>query len=248
MSAAPVDKSQAELIAEWDRLASLRHRQIVSGLDATFSHVLMPAVVAMAAPELDGGVILDVGCGTGELSSVLSKRASSVVGVDPSPVSIEIASAGRAENCRFVNLTIVDFARSCTTAFDLAIANMVLMDCLDLVGAIKAVASVLRPGAILVSTVTHPCFWPEYWGYKCERWFDYSREIQIEAPFKISAERSAILSTHVHRPLHSYFDAITQSGFTIERIVEPMPGPNWQGQAWAFPRYLGFRARRLEGR
>ena len=49
-------------------------------------------VVVAAANPSEGDVILDLGCGTGEVSVVLARRAKKLIGIDISPAMLEIAS------------------------------------------------------------------------------------------------------------------------------------------------------------
>ncbi|MGH7048647.1 MAG: hypothetical protein ACREE2_19920, partial [Stellaceae bacterium] len=55
-------KSYAEMIPEWDRLAEERHRQIASGEDISFEHIIIPTIWRLLQ-GLDLTVFLDVGSG-----------------------------------------------------------------------------------------------------------------------------------------------------------------------------------------
>ena len=126
--------------------------------------------------------------------------------------------------------------------FSLAVANMSLMAVVHLDKCIDALARSLRPGGRLVFTITHPCFWPQYWNYSKE-WFCYGEENVIEAPFHISLDHSdQFLTTHVHRPLNYYISTLESSGFRIVRMLEPMPSSAVEKlypRPWEYPRFLG---------
>ncbi len=102
-------------------------------------------------------VVLDAGCGTGYLSRQLHEKGAIVTGVDFSTKMIEIA---RQKNQK------IDFhADSCSKletldgeAFDLVIANYVLMDVQDLKGTMRAFNRVLKPDGIAIVVFSHPCF------------------------------------------------------------------------------------------
>ena len=49
--------------------------------------------------------------------------------------------------------------------------------------------------------ITHPFFWPKYWGYESEEWYKYNEEIFIENEFSISFEKEMGKTTYIHRPL-----------------------------------------------
>ena len=110
---------------------------------------------------------------------------------------------------------------------------------------IAAVAKLLRDDGMFVFTLTHPWFWPSYWGYDKAPWFDYSREIAIEAPFRISLQQSSLVTTHFHRPVGHYLDALTDAGLALTKLAEPLPNERDRGRYpadWQFPRFLAGRA------
>jgi len=251
LAAHPVaPRSNAELAAEWDTLAEERSRDTYSGTDLSFSRVLLPTVLDMVS-ALKAKTVLDVGSGTGALTKQLSLMFPDVTGVDASPVSVAIARQAApsvGEGLRFVHSTIEEFAPD-VAQFDLAIANMVLMDTADLTATLSAIARLLRPGGAFIWTITHPWFWPKYWGYQDEPWFRYDRELFIESTFRTSTATSAHTSTHVHRPLARYFRELLDLGFTVDDVREPIPtGADMDRypEDWLYPRFIAVRCRMAE--
>lgn len=102
---------------------------------------------------------------------------------------------------------------------------------------LAAIHRCLQPNGILVFTIAHPCFWPTYWGYAEAPWFEYDAEIAIAAPFRIAAEGTALVTTHVHRPLQQYLSALRTSGFELERFRELI------GRGFALPRFVAMQWR-----
>ncbi len=192
--------------------------------------------------------VLDVGCGTGVLTEHLFSRSEKITGIDLSSVSIKIAeeTCSGIANISFHNCSAEDLAnQSKVPRFTTVVANMVLMDCLDLNSFVEAAASLTVPGGHFIATITHPWFWPIYWGYAEADWFNYHREIVIEAPFRISTEITDRVTTHVHRPLHKYQNCLTSLGFIVDEILEPLPDEEVHSlypDKWRFPRFLAFRA------
>ena len=242
-----VGKSLADIAHEWDQLAYIRRDQIASGKDLSFRYVLLPAI-----RELLKGCslkrVLDLGCGTGYLSSELAAISGEVTAVDVSSRSIEIAREACADslNASFFLGSAEEFADQWSgPSFNTAVANMTLMDCLDLDSFILAVSRMITTDGCLVATITHPYFWPYYRGYADEGWFSYDQEIVIESPFRISTELTSHLTTHVHRPLASYLSSLSRAGFEVDSILEPIPDNRIQTlyrDRWKYPRFLGFRA------
>jgi trans-aconitate methyltransferase len=240
-------RTETQFAHEWDKLALLRADHILSGKDLSFTSILIPCIIDLSRVSPKESVI-DVGCGIGVLSEILSHRASRVVGVDSSSLSIKTATDlyGDIPNIQFLNLTLSSFAsRNQSNSFQLAIANMFLMNVPDLETTLSQLHDLLSPGGHLVFTVTHPCFWPFYWGYASEPWFRYNKEMPVESTFRISLESyGGLRSTHFHRPLEFYLDALRTEGFNVDHILEPMPSKELEAkypQPWAFPRFLGVR-------
>lgn len=248
MSTRPaIGKSSTDIAREWDEIARVRYRQIVSGQDLSFNNVLLPTIrTLLEGINLES--VLDVGCGTGQLTRELAAMSGKLVAVDSSARSIEIArrvcfSSG---NVSFHFSSVEEYARHWSgSRFTTAVANMTLMTCLDLESFVEAVARVVAPSGCFVATITHPWFWPHYRGYANADWFSYSKEIVLEGPFNISNEVSEYVTTHVHRPLVTYLNSLSRFGFQIDRIMEPYPQEESQAlypDPWRFPRFLAFRA------
>lgn len=180
-------KKQLDLNQEWDQLATERHRQLSSGEDLSFDHILVPTIFRLIK-DMDTALVLDIGSGTGDFTARLARIATRVIGIEPSHVSVQLArtSALGLGNVRFIEASLEEaitvLRGECVTA---AVACMTLMTAPDLAGFAKALATLLREGSKFAATLCHPCFWPRYWGYETEPWFSYTKETFIEAPFVI---------------------------------------------------------------
>ncbi len=239
-------KSHADLAREWDQLAEERHRQIESGEDLSFDHVVVPTTWRLFEGA-DRAVVLDIGSGTGDFTAQLAQVAGRVIAVDPSRASIMLARrvCRAIQNVRFVEASLEE-AASCLDEGPVtaAVAVMTLMTAPDVRGFAKALAALLQTRARFVATLTHPWFWPMYWGYDKEPWFHYEVETFIEAPFVISKCRTEVRTTHIHRPLEQYLNVFAEEGFRLDALAEPMPPAKVQAlypAPWQFPRFLGLR-------
>jgi SAM-dependent methyltransferase len=239
-------KSHVELAREWDQLAPERHRQIVSGEDLSFDNVVVPLTWRLF-DGADPTVVLDIGSGTGDFTVRLAEHVRTVIAIEPSRVSMTLARlvCGDAQNVRYIEAPLEEAASVIDErAVTAAVAVMTLMTAPDLRGFAKALALLLRKGARFVATLTHPCFWPRYWGYEKEPWFSYGAETFIEAPFTTSKGSTGVRTTHIHRPLEQYVRVFAEEGFCLDALAEPMPGPEVQvlyPRPWEFPRFLGLR-------
>lgn len=213
-----------QLVREWDLLADRRRQEIVEGLDSSFRDTLLPAVkeeVRTARARSASTSLLDVGCGTGELTAELHSLVESLIAIDPSLRSIELARE-LAPHVTFEASDLRGFMAANTQQFNLAVANMVLMNVLDLESFLQDLVTVLKPRGGLIATITHPWTWPRYWAYEQAPWFDYESELFVQAQWKVSKVEVAApqVSTHVHRPLSRYVAALRGAGLIVTGMRE----------------------------
>lgn len=235
-------KTLCEMTAEWDAISHYRSVQLETpDLDLSYFKVILPSIERYLR-AIKTGPILDAGCGVGAAVSKLISIGSALYGIDPSADSISEARSRFGNLATFECSTIEEFSRLSGRKYAAVIANMVLMNTTDLYSFSSAAASLLRPSGIFVATLTHPCFWSIYKGYSKEPWFEYNKELYIECPFTISlATESSYWTTHIHRPLHAYFEAFSRSGLQCRVLEEPQPTQDQMAlypTKWNVPRYL----------
>jgi ubiquinone/menaquinone biosynthesis C-methylase UbiE len=243
-------KSLQRIAEEWDSFAELRDEQLRTGQDLSFELVLKPTVLNLLEGA-DRRYVLDCGCGTGVLAEILAAQGGRVVGVDVSGESIRIARRhrGARTNIEYIESSIEEFASASTDRrFTAVVANMVLMDVPDLSSVLRSIASVLEPGGALIATITHPFFWPLYWGYADAPWFSYSKETGVSGPFAISLQpEGGPRTSHYHRPLSAYANEFTRCQLGLSDVVEPMPTGAASAMfpsPWRYPRFLALRSLR----
>ena len=83
-----------DTIAAYDATADLYAEfigtEITAAIEGPVDRALLDAFVELVAPS--GGLIADVGCGTGRVTAFLAARGLAVVGVEPSPGMLSIAA------------------------------------------------------------------------------------------------------------------------------------------------------------
>lgn len=228
-------KSQEAITHEWDLIAPARDDQLASDSDLSFTDVLQPWIVDRLGTSR---TIADVGCGTGRLTSRIRRTGRTVVGIDPSRASIEIARS-HDPGGHYEASTLEDWVLSNPQRrVDLVVANMVLMDVISLDRFCIAMSGLLKGGGRAVLTITHPAFWPFYWGYSSNQGFDYSEVITVEAPFRTSTRKYRSTTTHIHRPISDYVNALAAAGLKITEFEE-LRGTE-APQRFPFPRFLAL--------
>lgn len=241
-------RSREQLAAEWDGLAEHRDELIVGGRDLSYHHILLPSLKELASKWIaPGSRVIDAGCGTGTFAAQLAMENSNVdfLAIDPSEKSIAIARGRRTplENLDFRAVAVEDISRSGEVGgFDLVIANMLFQNVSSIDEVLIACSALIGESGALIFAIPHPCFWPRYWRYDEKQWFRYGQELWIDAPFRTSLAPDAELrTTHTHRPLAAYFEAIKNAGMFVDELREPMPDEGIEGEypiAWEFPRFL----------
>jgi len=148
LSAAFIRQERVDVSEAW------RSGESYEALMGRWSRLLAPRFLEWARPPLDG-TILDVGCGTGALSwALLRSGAQTVVGVDPSPTYVALASAhvGREGDARFCEGSAMDLPFS-DDRFAVALSSLALNFVPDPRRAMHEMHRVVRQGGTVAACV-----------------------------------------------------------------------------------------------
>lgn len=189
--------------------------------------------------DLSDQHVLEMGCGLGELSRLLSSQGASITAVDLSTKMLSRATELEAERPLGIRYLVGDVT---TTdwwdghVFDGIVCNMALMDIDDLDAAMSTAARVLKPGGWFSYSLLHPCFpglrngaseqmssWPPDGGYAAEGWWTTHGD----------GVRGCVGANH--RMLSTYLNATLRAGFALEEFGEPTA---------RVPRFIIVRCRR----
>lgn len=182
-------------------------------------------------PPVAGRRVLDLGCGAGQLAHYLATTgALEVVGVDISERMLALARSDWAHpNVRYERAAIEDVAFA-PARFDLIVSSLAFHYLLDYAGLVQRIAGWLAPGGRLVYSSEHPIFTARLphdgWVLDSDgrrlRWGidDYAEEGARDEHWFVPGVRK------VHRTLSTLINAIVDAGLVVERVVEPVPGPD----------------------
>ena len=247
----------------WTALAGWYDRKQGETGDLWHRALIDPGLEAVIG-KVDGLRLLDLGCGNGYLARRFAKRGATVVGVDVTRGMI--ARALRRGNVRGrVTYVLGDAARMPTlptASFDLAFANMSLMDMPNADEVLAEAGRLVRPGGRLVASLCHPCFDTDSnsgWltehirggGRTGRVVWKYRTPTRTEAPW-ILPDGSVRRTGSYNRTLSWYANTIRSAGFVIERMEEPAPQPellmNGGNARWIaeIPLHLVIGARRVD--
>jgi SAM-dependent methyltransferase len=119
-----------------------------------WSRLLAPAFVTFAEVR-DGDAVLDVGCGTGELSLAVhdAVRAGRIVGIDPAQDYVTHAAQRNADPRVHFEVGDAQQLRLEDAAFDKALAMLVINFVPDRARAAKEMVRVTKPGGVVAAAV-----------------------------------------------------------------------------------------------
>jgi len=193
-------------------------------------------------PDVDGKRILDAGCGSGVYTEWLLERGADVVGFDVSEAMLNQVPDRVQEEATFYQADLAEpFEFADAAAFDGIVSPLALGYVKDLRDPFSEFARALKPEGFLVFSTAHPLDqFPiddddgdaNY--YEVER---REKDWDVEVPY-------------YRRPFGEIINPLLETGFRIERVVEPQPTEAFK-EKWPeryekesrYPVFLCVRAR-----
>jgi SAM-dependent methyltransferase len=205
-----------------------------------------PATLSLL-PEVQGLRVLDAGCGTGLYAEWLLDRGAAVVGVDVSPAMLSYARKRVGDRC---DLHLADLSRPldflADGAFDLVFSSLALHYIEDWHAPLAEFHRVLRDGGLFVFSIEHPSSDLKRWGSE-----NYFAVEHLTIPWH-SFGGEPVPVPFFRRSLGAVSEALWDTGFVIERLVEPQPteafwqaDPKHAAEVAHWPGFLCVRARRV---
>ena len=216
-------------IAKWNAIANeyadwLENCKEQKGF--AFNQSLKEAILKRL-PDSEKLNILDLGCGDGSLINFLSKRYTTVLGVDGAEKMIEIARKKYPQLTeRFLVEDITKPFSFDDDLFDIAICNMVLMDLENIETTIKETFRILRHGGIFILTINHPSFSysRHHLASPGKRYIDsFHYEKALDTTFNS-------FCNNYHRPIQYYMQQLLRTNFSIKGFEEISIGSDGNGK------------------
>jgi SAM-dependent methyltransferase len=237
----------------WNEHADWWIDGFTGGVDPEYEEQIIPLVLSETR---ESRVILDVGCGEGQISRRLAAvdPGRRVVGVDPTPRQIEVAEQ-RGGNVLY-HTASVDSLPFGDGEFDTVVACLVFEHVDDLDAAVAEVARVLAAGGRFVFLLNHPLLQTPNSGWIDDQILDPPEQYWRIGEYlneKVSIEEvePGVRVRFVHRPLGRYLNALAREGLVLEHMHEPAPPPGFLARcdeysmASTIPRLLALRLRKL---
>ena len=175
-------------------------------------HYERPGMLSLL-PELKGCMALDAGCGPGWYTSYMANNGATVTAIDLNEdfVSFTKERVGPAASVFQWDLS-EPLAFSRDEYYDLIIAPLVLHYLRDWQPTLAEFARVLKPNGYLVFSTHHP-----FMDFNLYEVDDYFGIQYIVDEWEIGTMR------FYRRPLTQISDDLLNTGFTIDRLLEPKP-------------------------
>ncbi|MBQ8439982.1 MAG: class I SAM-dependent methyltransferase [Clostridia bacterium] len=187
----------------------------------------IPALLSMM-PDLKGKRVLDLGCGYGEHCKLFVDRgAKRVLGIDISQKMLEIAEAENSDlKIEYRNMPMENVS-SISEAFDVAVSSLALHYVEDFAGVVKSVYHLLDQGGIFLFSQEHPLVTCHSRG---SRWTkdENGKKLHLNlSDYGVSGERTTTWFVDdlkiYHRTFSEIINTLTEVGFSIEKMIEPLP-------------------------
>lgn len=199
--------------------------------------------------EIKGKKILDVACGTGDLSIQLSQHGGICTGIDFADDLVEIAKSKSNQLSLQIDYHVMNVReiQGLSNDYDIAVVALLfphLPSKQDIGSTLKSIVSVLKPNGRLIIAEPHPSF--DYYmrtrlGNGNYRYF----ESGLVYDFTMDIGSRSLQSQAYHWTLQDYSDMLAESGFAIRRIIEPQPTaeskklePTWYQEKVKYPPYI----------
>ncbi|MSR71184.1 MAG: class I SAM-dependent methyltransferase [Candidatus Taylorbacteria bacterium] len=219
----------------WGKVADWYDGLIEESPDSYQSKVILPNLLRLIDPK-KGLAIADVACGQGFFSRAFHEKGAIVVGCDISEELIKVAKERSSKEIKFIVkgaevcsddlLKVVEDRKLDTAVIVLAIQNIEKIA--DVFAECK---KILKPDGKLFIVINHPAFripqassWE--WDGKIQRQFrridSYMSDSQISIDMTPGEKKEVLKKKTIsfHRPLQSYFKALSKSGFVISKLEE----------------------------
>jgi SAM-dependent methyltransferase len=235
-------------LAAWDRVAD-HYATSVGGPDDRIYAMLHEALWESIDADLRGLDVLDLGCGHGWLTALLSAAGARVRGIDGSEALLRRARL-TAPTAEFAEYNLVADTLPTDRRYDRIVAHMVLMDLPDVDRTLEFVHEVLRPAGRFVFTMPHPCFFNYKTRSDSETGQLYCGVADYLAPAAWWIE-SYGGHRHYHRSLTFYVEALRRHALAVTRLYEPPqlsrdPEPDRAAFYRGIPKFLLIEARPCE--
>jgi 2-polyprenyl-3-methyl-5-hydroxy-6-metoxy-1,4-benzoquinol methylase len=199
--------------------------------------LVSPSVEALLAPQ-PGQQVLDIACGSGQMSRRLAALGCDVTAIDFSEELINFSKKRGTPHGNPIQYRVMDATDEISLLslgerqFDHLVCTMAFMDIPDLNPLFRAAKKLLKPSGSFVFATAHPAFFSNNPGFLSEKnevdgQTVYTHALKITnylslPPMKgVGAPNEPVPHIYYHRPLHELLGFAFQNGFVLDALLEP---------------------------
>lgn len=212
-----------DLKAQWEAMAEDWIRQ-AQDVENSHREAMLDGWMLDAVGEVSGCKVIDLGCGEGRFSRILTQRGAVVTGVDLCRPLIQFAEDHRVSNEVYLIGDMEGLNEVPNDEFDLAVSYVTLVDVPDMRSAVSEAFRVLRRGGRFVVCNLHPMVSANPgWIKQGNRQIHYPVDRYFDEGERNISRLEDMPWTNFHRTLSTQFHTFLGVGFTVEDIREPKP-------------------------
>ncbi len=209
------------------------------------AHYEWPAMLGLL-PDARGLRALDAACGPGRYAEWLAEHGADVTAFDVSPRMLANARRRLGTRARIERADLNERLTFLTDdTFDVAVCALALDYVRDWRVALAEFHRVLRPSGSLVFSIQHPLS-----DFSLREGGDYFRTERVEYTWRGFGQPVVVPS--FRRPLMGVFNSLSETGFRVDRVAEPLPTEEFRQQnpddyerLLQRPSFLCVRARKI---
>lgn len=187
----------------------------------------IPALFSLL-PDLSDKTILDLGCGFGDHCKKFSDEgARSVLGIDISEKMLSVAEIeNKSPKIQYLNMPMEDIDQL-DESFDLVVSSLAFHYVEDFSDLISKIYDKLNDNGFLVFSQEHPINTCHTGGDRWTRDANGNRLHLNLSYYSVSGERESVWFVDnvkkYHRTFSEIINTLNTVGFTIEKVIEPLP-------------------------
>ncbi len=228
-----------DIAAEYDALKS-------SGVSIAHKYLLIPNLLRVL-PDVNGKRVIDLGCGTGIISSLLVKKGAEVTGIDISKNMIKIAKT-RVKGARFLvgDIENMDLPSG---YFDIGVCVLTMDYISDMKRVLREINRVLKKSGTLILIVRNPFVSstkPIDSRHKhVRKFYYYFKEYKIR--YAWDEFHNNLVDYEIHRPMENFTKQFVSNGFIISYYFDLKPinqknkNRKWIDYNLRVPKFSGFK-------
>jgi SAM-dependent methyltransferase len=198
---------------------------VVEGDNSYQKNVIEPNLLRMLG-DIKNKKVLDIACGQGYFSNLMSLSGAEVTGFDLGADLIKIAKE-KNKKVNFQVLNAENFAENIKDKFDIAVCVLALQNIENAKKVLENAKKILNTNGIFIIILNHPAFripkvssWHNDNDIQYRRVDAYMSESKIKIDMNPGSNSNKEYTYSYHRPLQYYFKLFSNTGFAVTRLEE----------------------------